>query len=34
VLELFDNERDAVNSFFPERPLKRFEAPEYAPTEQ
>lgn len=34
VLELFDNERDAVNSFFPERPLKRFEAPEYAPTER
>jgi anti-sigma B factor antagonist len=34
VLELFDNERDAVNSFFPERPLKRFESPEYAPTEQ
>lgn len=34
VLELFDNERDAVNSFFPERPLKRFEVREYAPTEQ
>jgi len=34
VLELFDNERDAVNSFFPERPPKRFETREYAPTER
>jgi len=34
VLELFDNERDAVNSFFPERPLKRFEVREYAPSER
>jgi len=34
VLELFDNESDAVNSFFPERTLKHFDVPEYAPTER
>lgn len=30
VVELFDNERDAVNSFFPDRAIKRFEVSEYA----
>lgn len=34
VLELFDNEHDAVDSFFPERISKRFEVPEYAPSER
>lgn len=29
VFELFDNERDAVNSFFPDRATKRFDILEY-----
>lgn len=32
VVELFDNEDDAVDSFFPERATKHFELPEYAPS--
>jgi anti-sigma B factor antagonist len=34
VVELFDNEDDAVDSFFPERAAKRFEVPEYAPSDR
>lgn len=34
VLELFDNEHDAVDSFFPDRVTKRFDVPEYAPSER
>jgi anti-sigma B factor antagonist len=34
VLELFDNEHDAVDSFFPERAAKRFEMAECAPAER
>jgi anti-sigma B factor antagonist len=34
VLELFDDERDAVNSFFPERALKPVEVPECVSTER
>jgi anti-sigma B factor antagonist len=32
VVELFDNEDAAVDSFFPERTAKRFEVAEYAPS--
>jgi anti-sigma B factor antagonist len=32
VVELFDNEDDAVDSFFPERATKHLEVPEYAPS--
>lgn len=34
VVELFDDEHQAVESFFPNRPSKRFEVHEYAPSER